>query len=277
MSFDFLVPISTYPDPTPTDGLRRALDLAATMTGRVTALVQEVDIPPLHNILAEVVLDVSAMAARAEAASKARGSLLAGEVQHLASYLRLPMDVQTLRCLKEDTADRMARVARTYDYTMLVPDPQCSEQRDIVEAVLFGSGGPVIVFPAEEAPAHLATVVIAWDGSRAAARAVHDALPVLTLAHDVCVATFEDDKLEAAATLPQLRRLLTNHGIDTRHVGGVAGNTAIGDAIQDLALVQEAGLLVMGAYGHSRMREFVLGGATSAVLGGARLPVLMSH
>jgi nucleotide-binding universal stress UspA family protein len=64
---------------------------------------------------------------------------------------------------------------------------------------------------------------------------------------------------------------------DDRHVRGVAGSTAIGDAIQDLALVQEAGLLVMGAYGHSRMQEFVLGGATSAVLGGARLPVLMSH
>ena len=135
----------------------------------------------------------------------------------------------------------------------------------------------VIVFPAEEAAAHLKTVVIAWDGSRAAARAVRDAMPILALADSVCVATFEDDKPEATATLPALRRLLTNHGIDTRHVSGVAGSTAIGDAIQDLALVEGAGLLVMGAYGHSRMQEFVLGGATTTVLGGARLPVLMSH
>ena len=74
MSFDFLVPISTYPDATPEAGLRRALDLAATMSGRITALVQEIDIPPLHNLLAEAVIDLSALAARTEAASKVRGA-----------------------------------------------------------------------------------------------------------------------------------------------------------------------------------------------------------
>ncbi|MHB1109991.1 MAG: universal stress protein [Devosia sp.] len=277
MRLDFLMPIATYPDPTPKAGLRRALDLVATLTGRLTALVHEVDIPPLHNILAEIVLDVSAMAAEAEARSRERGGEIVGELKHLAEYFRLPFEAKTLRCRPEEAADRIAVAARTHDITLMVPGQQSPEQHNVAEAVIFGAGGPAILFPEHETPAHLKAVVIAWDGSRAAARAVRDALPLLAHTKDVCVATFGDDKPQAASGLAELRFLLGNHGVQTRHVEGIKGNAAIGHALQDFALAQDAGLLVMGAYGHNRMQEFILGGATRAVLRHVRLPVLMSH
>lgn len=277
MSLDFLIPIATYPDPTPKAGLRRALDLAATLTGRLTAVVHEVDIPPLHNILAELVLDVSAMAAEAEARSRDRGQEIVRELKHLAEFFQLPFEARTLRCRPEEAADRIAFAARTHDITLMVPGQHSAEQREVAEAVIFGAGGPAILFPEDEAPAHLRAVVVAWDGGRAAARAVRDALPLLVHAKDVCVATFVDDKPHAASGLAELRRLLGNHGVQTRDVEGVRGAATIGDALQDLALAQDAGLLVMGAYGHTRVQEFVLGGATRTVLRHVRLPVLMSH
>ena len=277
MAFDFLIPVSTNPDPTPRAGLRRALDLAPTMSGRVTALVHEVDIPPLHNFLAEAVLDLSAMAAEAEALSRSRGEVLLGELRQLAEFFRLPLAAETVRCRRELLPDRIAHAARTHDYALLVLDPQSPDQRDMAEGVIFGSGGPAILFPALEVPAHLLTVVIAWDGSRAAARAVRDAMPVLKLGKHVVVATFEDEKPLAAAGLAELQRHLKEHGVAARHVQGTAGSAPVGDAIQELALSLDAGLLVMGAYGHNRMREFVLGGATRSVLHGVRLPILVSH
>ena len=91
------------------------------------------------------------------------------------------------------------------------------------------------------------------------------------------VATFEDEKPLAAAGLAELQRHLKEHGVAARHVQGTAGSAPVGDAIQELALSLDAGLLVMGAYGHNRMREFVLGGATRSVLHGVRLPILVSH
>jgi len=277
MAFDFIVPISTFPDATPKAGLRRALDLAATLGGKVTALVHEVDVPPLHNFLTEMVLDVSVMAAEAEATSRARGAALSGELGQLAAFFRLPFTARTVRCRTELAPVEIARAARTCDYTLLVLDPHSAEQAAMAEGVIFGAGGPAILFPPVDVPAHLLTVVIAWDGSRAAARAVRDAMPVLRLARHVSVATFEEEDKPAAATVVEVQRFLGGHGIEARHVTGTPGAAPLGEVIQDLALGEDAGLLVMGAYGHTRMREFVLGGATRSVLAGVRLPVLMSH
>ena len=277
MAFDFILPISTYPEPTPRAGLRRALDLAATMGGGVRAVVHEVDIPPLHNLLAEVMIDLSAMAAEAEALSRERAGALVADLKQLAQFFRLPFAAETLRCRQELAPDRIAHAARTHDYALMVLDPESADQRLVAEAVIFGSGGPAILFPQVDVPVHLLTVVIAWDAGRAAARAAKDALPLLRLAKHVQIATFEEEKETAAAGVAELQRFLAGHGIEARHVRGTLGSATIGDAIQDLALSQEAGLLVMGAYGHNRMREFVLGGATRSVLGGPRLPVLLSH
>jgi nucleotide-binding universal stress UspA family protein len=277
MSFTFFVPLLSYPDPTPMPGLVRAFDLAATMGGEVVTLAHEVDIPVVHNFLADALINVSEMVAAAEARSHTAAEELVAEVTHRASRLRLPLTVQRCRTKLEMVPAKMATAARASDFSLIALDGRSDAQLEVAESILFASGGPVAIFPEVDAPVHLDTVAIAWDGSRAAARAVRDALPVLALAKHVAVITVSDDKAIDPIALAGVQALLRAHGIEVRDVDVTRGSTPIGDRLQQAAIAEGAGLLVMGAYGHSRVREFVLGGATRAVLGNHLLPVLMSH
>lgn len=277
MSLDFLVPVVTYPDPTPKEGLVRALDMAASITGRLSVVVQTVDIPPLHNVLAEVLVGVSAMARETERQSRARAEELGAELGHIARRLFLPVTIETEFARPEAAVARMVAHARTHDATLIVLDTESTEQRDLAEAILFGSGGPVLICPPHEGPGHLRTVAIAWDGSRAAARAVRDALPVLRMATVVRLLTIADDKPVDGKSIDGVRALLAYHGVTGTHLEASLGGRPVGDALQEAALLDGAGLLVMGAYGHGRYREFVLGGATLSALNRPQMPIFMSH
>ncbi|HEV7275923.1 MAG TPA: universal stress protein [Devosiaceae bacterium] len=276
-SLDFILPISTVPDATPGEGLLSALNFAARTGGRVTGLVHEVDIPPISNAIAEAMLRVSALSAEVEADSRNRGERLAEQLRQHAAALGLPFASRSLKCRAEALPQQVAVAARTHDCALLVSDPQSTDRSALSEAVLFGSGGPVVFIPTHVADIPLDTMAIAWDGSRTAARAVRDAMPILRQAREVCICTFEEDKPDAARQLPELQRYLEGHGIASCHAAGSIGATTIGDAMQDVAQKQGAGLLVLGAYGHSRLQEIVLGGATRTVLQRLRMPVLMSH
>ena len=114
--------------------------------------------------------------------------------------------------------------------------------------------------------------MVAWNGSREAARAVKDALPFLVDAEAVTVVAAGED---AAASLEPITALLKRHGAPVTAKQIEPGSGA-GATLLDAAAAERADLLVMGAYGHSRLREIVLGGATREVLRGARIPVLLS-
>jgi nucleotide-binding universal stress UspA family protein len=277
MSFDFFLPLLTYPDPTPAVGLLRAIDLAATLGGRLTVSSHVVDIPPITNPLAGALVDYASLAAAAEATSRERASELGKQAQHLADRLGVPVATDTFRTRPEMLAEHLARAARTHDFTLTVIDAGCRGHLEAAEALLFGSGGPVILFPSAEVAAHLQTVVVAWDGSRAAARAVRDAMPVLRHARQIAILTVTEDKPTAAGSLAALVAFLNQHDIAVAHHDVRCEGRSIGQALQEDALGHDAGLLIMGAYGHNRFREFVLGGATRTVLANLRLPILMSH
>lgn len=277
MPLTFFLPLSTYPDPTPKAALLRAFDMAASLGGEVTALVHEVDIEEVRNAFAHMLIDVSAMIAAAEARSHATAQDLTAELEHLAKRFELPLIVRTARTRLDAAADRIAGEARTFDFSLLMPARDSDEQAAIAEAVLFQSGGPAVLFPDSEATAHLASAAIAWDGGRAAARAVRDALPVLAMAGQVTILCATDDKPIGPASVGHLQDYLRHHGIDAEAQLFNRSEEPVGDALQRVAMEGGAGLMVMGAYGHSRVREFILGGATRAVLADRRLPVLMSH
>jgi nucleotide-binding universal stress UspA family protein len=277
VAFDLLMPLATYPDPTPEEALGRAIDLAATLTGRVTAVVHELDLPPVSNPVAEATIQVSELVAQAEAGSSERGAALLGKLQYLANYFRLDFETRRLRCRPAELTARLARLARTYDFVLAVVAKDSAVQREMAEGTIFGAGGPVVLLPGEEAPAHLNSVFVAWDGSRAAARAVRDALPILRLAKGVTVVTVEDDKPMGPGGAAELHSFLAFHGIASRHSATTRGNESIGAKLQSHALEQDAGMLVMGAYGHSWLQELVLGGATREIIANPRLPVLVSH
>jgi nucleotide-binding universal stress UspA family protein len=276
MNFRILLPLLTYPDVTPLTGLPGALSLAATLEAEVAAIILEVDIPPITEPLANLVIDVKAMSDAAETLSRARVVELAQAVRQQADAIALPMSIETFRTQRL-SGELIASRARTYDLTVLLSLPDSPDHALLEEEVLFRSGGPVVVLPVEDGLVDLKTVAIAWDGSRAAARALRDSLSVLTRAERVVVITADAEKSIAVDSVAQVIAFLGAHEVGVTHRAVPTADGAIGDVLQQAALDEGAGLLVMGAYGHSRMREFVLGGATKSVLRSPRLPILMSH
>ncbi len=119
---------------------------------------------------------------------------------------------------------------------------------------------------------------MAWDFSRSAARAVSDAMPILELAEKVRIATvFNEKPMDTKHSAEGLARNLARHGIDVVLDKVDAGGRPIGAVLESHVLSHQANLLVMGAYGHSRLREFVLGGATKSLLSKPPLPILFAH
>lgn len=281
MSMAILLPVATYPDATPRAGVDHALGLAAMLGAHVSAIIQEVDIAPVHNALSEALLHVSQMATEAEAGSRARAAELDLWMRERASGLGIDLQVSTAWCRPEAFADWLVPAARYHDLTLSVLDGADAQRRAEAEMLIFGSGGPVLVVPAgarspvdSDRPFN---VVLAWDGGRAASRALRDARPLLARATMVSIVTVGDDKAIGEAGIAGVRALLDQRGIPNRHLHRERGTSPIGDTLQAVAVGEGADLLVMGAYGRNRVQEFVLGGATRAILHAPRLPILLSH
>jgi nucleotide-binding universal stress UspA family protein len=171
--------------------------------------------------------------------------------------------------------------ARMHDVTLIPIGKQATLQQYIAESVVFGSGRPTVILPDEpnrRSPSFFDTVGVAWDFSRPAARALTDALPILERAKTVRVVTITQEKtIDTRRSSADLAKHLACHGIEAvLEEVGAAGST-IGKALEDYATAYELDLLVMGAYGHSRMRDFVLGGATKTIVANPPLPVFLSH
>ena len=278
---DVLLHIDSYPTPTTADAIDEAIGLAASIGSRLTALAIEVDIPVRGNRLADYIICLSAMADEEEAKSReacrdglaafVRSANAAGVVQ--ASVLA--------RVNHYGVADHVARVARTYDLCLLPLVGAFDGQIEVAQSVVFSSGRPVLIFHKGET-AGLANgpdlVVIAWDGSRSAARAMADAMPILARAKRVRLLTVLNDKPDATEALGRdAQRHLRTHEIEAE-LETVDREGAEIDKTLDRYIKQHApDLLVMGAYGHSRAREFLLGGATLHTLNHSRCPVLLSH
>jgi nucleotide-binding universal stress UspA family protein len=152
-------------------------------------------------------------------------------------------------------------------------------QYALVERCLFASGRPVLIAPA--APAKLAldgTIVAAWDGSAEAARAFHDALLFLKAAKRVVLVIVspepdEDGEFDADGMVAHLKR----HGVNADAIRVAAGEGDIGRLLLGKAKDLDADLIVMGAFHHSRVRQFILGGVTLTMLEEATIPLFMAH
>ena len=276
MSTRILLPLFTYPDASPEAGLRAALALAAKLEASVSVLAHEARIPPVTEPLAPLVIDIAAMIETAEALSRSNGERLAALVDSEGKQLGVPLELGKLRAERR-AGPALAKAARTFDCTFIAADPESPDQALATEEILFQSGGPAIVFPAGAEPSALDTVAVAWDAGRASARALRDALPVLKRARRVVILSVTDDKEIASDAGADAAAFLAAHGVTATTATIARGASSIGDALQNRAIEQGAGLLVMGAYGHSRLRDFVLGGATKSILAAPKLPVLMSH
>jgi nucleotide-binding universal stress UspA family protein len=157
--------------------------------------------------------------------------------------------------------------------------------REISDKAPLAMGRPVLFVPATGISGSLGKrVLVAWKNTREAARAVNDALPLLTQAEQVTVmavdapdraATGEDNQIDAPCA--DIARHLARHGVKTEAKRDTTSSQSAGERLLDVAQRQGADLIVMGAYGHSRLKEIVLGGVTRHMLTHATVPVLMSH
>lgn len=176
--------------------------------------------------------------------------------------------------------------ARTADLTIVgqfnPEDPESFIADQFVENLVLSAGRPVLVVPYAGDFRTVGTrVLVAWDGSREATRALHDALPLLTSAERVTVLTVNALEHEPVASrIPgaDIAAILARHGVNvvTEEVEGVPA-ASVGNLLLSNASDFGADLIVMGCYGHSRWRELVLGGATRTILKSMTVPVLMSH
>ncbi len=158
-----------------------------------------------------------------------------------------------------------------------------SEQRvgDLAADVILGSGRPVITVPSSGEFGKLSgQMVVGWDGSREAARAVFDALPLLKKAKGVSIVTVSEEG-EAKDTLgtggADIARTLSRHGVRAEAVALKKSDKSVGDALLAFTSQQDGELLITGCYSHSRLRERLFGGATQRLLQKMIVPVLMSH
>lgn len=181
------------------------------------------------------------------------------------------------RHLVDREVDQVLRYGRLSDLIVMARPGAESEAglSAAFDAALFDSGRAVLLVPAEPVTKLGATVAVAWDRSREAARAAGAALPILAQAEKVVILTAREGGSDAEPS--ELAGYFALHGIEARTWAFTPDSGSLGQALLGEAEKAEADLLVMGAYGHSRLREMVLGGVTRDILGGAAIPVLMVH
>ncbi|HEY0061870.1 MAG TPA: universal stress protein [Telluria sp.] len=191
------------------------------------------------------------------------------------------------RLIDDDPADGICLHARAADMAIVgQSDPERPALADLAAHVITHSGRPVLVLPA--APhGSCGRIMVAWEGGREAARALQLALPLLRQAQQVRIVLFElagNPQASADAMIADPRPWLQRHGIEAQltvqpleHHRLLSRKNEVGEGLLALAAADKADVLVMGAYGHSRFREAVLGGVTRTVLEAAMLPVLMVH
>lgn len=222
--------------------------------------------------MSEVMASVKTQGANAlrafEARAKADGVSVAAEL---------------MQGMSEEFPHDFAHAARHVDLAILGQprdgDPLIG-QYALVERCLFASGRPVIIVPAlTDKPSLEGTIVAAWDGSAEAARAINDALTFLKPASRVVlvvgVMRGQDD--EHAPQTDDMMAHLKRHGITAEALRVKAGEGDIGRLLLSTAKSLDADLMVMGAFHHSRWREFILGGVTLTVLEEATIPLFMAH
>jgi nucleotide-binding universal stress UspA family protein len=181
-----------------------------------------------------------------------------------------------------DVPTQFAHIARRFDLSVIGQFERDRDHRTtniVLEAALFESGRPVLIVPfIQKDRLKLDHVMVCWDGSRAAARAAADAMPFLTRSGTTSVVV-ADTQSAKSADLPgtDIATHLTRHGVNATIERIPVSKIDVSNAILSYAADTGADLIVMGGYGHSRLREFILGGTTRGMLASMTKPTLMSH
>jgi nucleotide-binding universal stress UspA family protein len=174
----------------------------------------------------------------------------------------------------------LSKLARRFDLSVFMQsEPNGVDNDDMIETSLFQSGRPLIVVPyIQKDGLKLDRVVCCWDGSRAAARAINDALPLLVRATTVDLLIVLNEKTNLNEIRgAEIAKHLARHDVKVQIVPVPAADIDVTNAILSYVAEVSGTLIVMGGYGHAKLREVILGGVTRDMLKSMTVPVFMSH
>lgn len=272
------LPLVTHPDPNSEAIAENAAAAAAWLDATLFARAFNADIPVPSSALSGFLINVPELIRDAEATSKRHGDRLLEKVAAAAALQGVAVKSGAEAGPIALLGDQVVAHARYHDIALAGWEAGNPTSRMTAETLIFGAGRPALILPELAPRQSFTTIAVAWDATRTAARAVADALPFLQRATRIRVLTVVGEKPLAEEDIgARLARGLGDRGFAAEALTVDAEDCPVAVTLQERALAAGADLLVMGGYGHSRLRDFVLGGATQGTLDDLRLPVLMSH
>ncbi len=253
-----------------------AISVAAALDSHVTGIAFVYD--PIVPVAAGYIPSEVIEAQQRDSEQAANAAL--DRFRAAAARAGISADAAKLPAKFADAGDQFGQIARRFDLAVVgQAEPKEGVGQQIVESALFEFGRPVIMVPyIQKAPLKLDHVMVCWDGSRAATRAIADAMPLLERASRVEVVIVANDTgKQDAIPGADMGEHLARHGLKVQVARFSAGGIDVADALLSHAADSAADFIVMGGFGHSRLREFVLGGVTRSILRSMTAPVLMSH
>ena len=277
MKTQAFLPLITYPEANADSVAANATAMAAWLGADLHATSIDVETQRGWDAWLRVLyVELPELIREAEKVSRERGRHLLELVREQAANRGVNLTTST--AAQPLLGEIIAEHARYFDISLLGWEPGNPACRSTAQAVAFGSGRPLVLLPVAVETRTVSHVAIAWDGSRVAARAVADAMPFLERASRTTVLTVIDEKpLKDKGGAERLVDGLHRRGIAADAVLVKQEGSSIGSSLQEHALERQADLLVMGGFGHSVIRDFVVGGATENVLDDLRLLVQLSH
>lgn len=270
------MPLVTFPEAIGDEAVRAAAAFTAPLGCLLSVTAFAVSLPRRSSGLGDLLIDMPGIVHSSEEKSRAECQRLEGLVREAAAPTDVLCSVRKVPWGAE--LDEAAQEARYFDLALLPWSGETVMAQNVAQAIVFGSGRPAVLVPPSAPAASLSHIAIAWDGSRVAARALGDALPLLAEGGRVSILTVRDEKpISEPGVVSALASSLEKRGIDATAVDLTLGKRTIAETLQDAAASNGAQLLAMGGFGHSRLRDFVLGGATKGILTKLQLPILLSH
>ena len=276
---DILLPLVGEPSAAAIAAIDKCVAVAGDVGARVTAVAVEEEIVVRPKVTISDDLDNTAAAEAVRSVSNAHALLKAFDAAAIRFGVR--KEQRLCRLAGVDIATNVAVCARLKDLSIFPVKPNDDRSEKLVEHLIFESGRPILMCP-EEFASELAVVfdkvVIAWDHTAPAARAVADALPMLQAAANVRIITATDKITPAERESgTALVSHLAEHGIKATFEAAEIEGSSVGKVFEAYVKANAIDLLIMGAYRHSRLNEIVWGGATKTVIGRPPCWVMMSR
>jgi nucleotide-binding universal stress UspA family protein len=265
---DVLLPLLGDPSPGVTSAIAKCVSVAASFDAEITALAIEEDVSVRPRVMISADLELPD---EVKSTTDAQGLLKAFDAAVAKIGIRNVQRV--VHVMAGDAPEHIARCARLKDLSIVPVRPDDERAERVIEGLIFQSSRPILLCPEElaaELPVNFDRIIVAWDHSAPAARAVGDALSMLRRApRDVQVITATDDNtLAEQQSGAAMIRHLAEHGIKASFEMVRIDGSSVGKILEAEVKVRGIDLLVMGAYGHSRLSEWVWGARPRLSSGG---------